>query len=59
MDEVLFILYVGNQDRSKDFYEGLLNRPLCLHVTGMTKFDLTKNTKLGLMPENRIAKILG
>lgn len=54
-----FILYVVNQEKSKDFYANLLNLEPALHVPGMTEFLLSENTKLGLMPENGIVKILG
>lgn len=53
-----FILYVSNQEKSKLFYEKLLGIPPTLHVPGMTEFTLAENCKLGLMPENGIAKIL-
>ena len=54
-----FILYVADQEKSKCFYEQLLNVKSSLHVPGMTEFQLSESTKLGLMPENGIAKILG
>ena len=54
-----FILYVSDQEKSKHFYEELLNLKPSLHVPGMTEFQLSERTKLGLMPENGIAKILG
>jgi uncharacterized glyoxalase superfamily protein PhnB len=53
-----FILYVANQEESKQFYEKLLNISPSLHVPGMTEFQLSENCKLGLMPEDGIAKIL-
>lgn len=56
---VAFILYVSDQNRSKIFYEAVLQKPPVLHVPGMTEFDLTETCKLGLMPETGIAKILG
>ena len=56
--QVAFILYVANQEDSKCFYEQLLNINPSLHVPGMTEFQLSESTKLGLMPENGIAKIL-
>ena len=56
--QVAFILYVANQEESKFFYEQLLNIKPSLHVPGMTEFQLSESTKLGLMPENGIAKIL-
>jgi len=54
-----FILYVANQEKSTLFYANLLNLQPVLHVPGMTEFLLAEHTKLGLMPENGIAKILG
>jgi predicted enzyme related to lactoylglutathione lyase len=56
---VEFILYVSDQNRSKDFYEKVLQKTPSLNVPGMTEFDLSETCKLGLMPENGIAKILG
>ncbi len=58
MNEIEFIIYVSNQDRSKDFYERLLNIKPSLNVPGMTEFKLSENVKLGLMPENGISKII-
>jgi predicted enzyme related to lactoylglutathione lyase len=55
----LFILYVADQARSKDFYQQVLSIAPSLDVPGMTEFDLGGNCKLGLMPEKGIAKILG
>lgn len=52
------ILYVADQQKSKDFYSSILNKAPSLDVPGMTEFTLTDNLKLGLMPENSIAKIL-
>ncbi|MCB9365524.1 MAG: lactoylglutathione lyase [Flavobacteriales bacterium] len=54
-----FILYVADQEKSKNFYQQLLLIEPSLHVPGMTEFTLTDNCKLGLMPENGIVKILG
>ncbi|HEY9082633.1 MAG TPA: VOC family protein [Vicingaceae bacterium] len=54
-----FILYVADQEKSKQFYEKLLGTKPSLHVPGMTEFQLSESTKLGLMPENGIATILG
>jgi uncharacterized glyoxalase superfamily protein PhnB len=53
-----FILYVANQEASKQFYEKLLNISPSLHVPGMTEFTLSDSCKLGLMSEEGIAKIL-
>ena len=52
------ILYVSDQKASLKFYQKLLRNPPDLHVPGMTEFILTANCKLGLMPNNGIAKIL-
>jgi len=53
-----FILYVADQEKSKLFYEKLLALSPSLYVPGMTEFNLSPHCKLGLMPENGIAKIL-
>jgi predicted enzyme related to lactoylglutathione lyase len=55
---VEFILYVSDQERSKSFYEKVLFMQPTLNVPGMTEFQLAENVKLGLMPENGIAKII-
>ncbi len=52
------ILYVADQERSKLFYEKIFQHPATLHVPGMTQFQLDGGLKLGLMPENGIAKII-
>lgn len=54
----MIILYVSDQERSKQFYEIALQKQPVLHVPGMTEFLLTGDFKLGLMPENGMAKIL-
>lgn len=53
-----FILYVANQVTSTAFYSILLAREPVLNVPGMTEFDLGHGTKLGLMPEQGIARII-
>ncbi len=58
MNEFEFILYVADQERSKTFYQRLLQIEPTLDVPGMTEFELAHAVKLGLMPENGIAKIL-
>ena len=52
------ILYVADQLKSRNFYSALLQKQPDLDVPGMTEFYLANNIKLGLMPENGIAKIL-
>ncbi|MDY0077007.1 MAG: lactoylglutathione lyase [Bacteroidales bacterium] len=58
MKEIEFILYVTNQKKSTAFYQQLLEITPSLDVPGMTEFHLAERIKLGLMPENGIAKIL-
>lgn len=56
--EVEFILYVADQKRSREFYENILELKPALDVPGITEFFLSPACKLGLMPENGIAKII-
>lgn len=58
MNKIEFILYVDDQQRSKEFYSKLLKTQPTLDVPGMTEFSLADNLKLGLMPNKGIAKIL-
>lgn len=59
MKDIQFIIYVKDQNRSRDFYKILLNKDPVLDVPGMTEFQINDYCKLGIMPENGIAKILG
>ncbi len=52
------ILYVSDQEKSKEFYEHIFRAKADLHVPGMTEFMISGNCKLGLMPEAGIAKLL-
>lgn len=52
------ILYVADQQQSKQFYCSVLGKTPVLDVPGMTAFKLTTELRLGLMPNNGIAKIL-
>ena len=52
------ILFVSNQASSRDFYAHVLDKKPILDVPGMTEFQLNDTLKLGLMPENGIAKII-
>ena len=54
----MIILYVSDQERSKNFYEAILQEKPILHVPGMTEFKLRENFLLGLMPEKGISKII-
>lgn len=57
--EFMIILYVANQHKSRDFYSKILQIEPSLDVPGMTEFNLFQGLKLGLMPEDGIARILG
>ncbi len=59
MNKVIFIIYVADQQKSKDFYQHILQQTPVLDVPGMTEFAINEHTKLGIMPEEGIAKILG
>ncbi len=58
MKVIEFILYVSDQRLSKEFYSKVLQLKPSLDVSGMTEFTLAENVKLGLMPNDGIAKIL-
>jgi predicted enzyme related to lactoylglutathione lyase len=57
-DNMMFIIYVNNQGKSKLFYEKLLGYKPKLDVPGMTEFQLSDNVSLGIMPEEGIMRIL-
>ena len=52
------ILYVKDQKESTDFYQKIFRKPPDLDVPGMTEFILSESYKIGLMPNDGIAKIL-
>ena len=52
------ILYVDNQQRSSEFYQKIFRQKPDLDVHGMTEFILSDFCKIGLMPNNGMAKIL-
>lgn len=58
MNTVEFILYVSNQEKSTAFYQTILGIEPSLNVPGMTEFQLNPYCKLGLMPNDGIAKII-
>lgn len=49
--KVHFIIYVKDQEKSRDFYQKVLNLWPKLDVPRMTEFALNDGTILGLMPE--------
>lgn len=52
------ILYVKEQQKSTDFYQKVLRKQADLNVPGMTEFIINDFYKLGLMPNDGIAKII-
>lgn len=52
------ILYVNDQKASTEFYTQLFRQSPDLNVPGMTEFKISENSKLGIMPNKGIAKIL-
>lgn len=58
IEQVEFIFFVSDQEVSKKFYKKMLRKDPVLDVPGMTEFLLLPTTKLGLMPNTGIAKIL-
>ncbi len=59
MASTLFILYVADQEASRDFYTSLLGVAPVLDVPGMTEIPLPGGALLGLMPEQGIRALLG
>ncbi len=52
------ILYVNDQQKSTALYQHILRKEADLNVPGMTEFILNDFCKLGLMPNDGIAKII-
>lgn len=52
------ILYVKDQQKSTDFYQKVLRKQADLNAPGMTEFIINDFCKLGLMPNDGIAKII-
>jgi len=55
----MFIIYVADQQASRDFYSAVLEKEPVLDVPGMTEFRLMDGSALGLMPEKGILRLLG
>lgn len=53
------ILFVNDQELSRNFYQGIFRQPADLDVPGMTEFILNDNCRIGLMPNRGITQILG
>ncbi len=59
MQYAMFILYVEDQQASRDFYQSVLGVAPALDVPGMTEFKLTDSSMLGLMPNEGIKRLPG
>jgi uncharacterized protein len=59
MKHAMFIIYVSDQQASRDFYVTVLGEKPILDVPGMTEFSLTDGSSFGLMPETGIQRLLG
>ena len=58
MTEIEFIIYVKDQQKSKNFYKNVLQIAPTLDVPGMTEFILSDHVIFGIMPEDGVAKII-
>lgn len=56
--EIIIILYIENQENSKNFYSTVLEMNPILDVIGMTVFEISKNVNLGIMTKSGISKII-
>jgi catechol 2,3-dioxygenase-like lactoylglutathione lyase family enzyme len=54
-----FILYVRDQQRSRDFFRAVLQIEPYLDVDGISEFELAPDCVLGVMPASGIKRILG
>ncbi len=51
------IIYVENQEKTKMFFQLLLNKHPMLDVPGITEFELLDGSILGIMPDTRLGKL--
>lgn len=58
MTAIQTILFVRHQQTSRLFYKQIFRQDPVLDVPGMTEFQITSTFKLGIMPNDGIAKIL-
>jgi len=57
-NNIMYIIYAKDQEKSKAFYEEVLGYQPTLHVPGMTEFQLVNHVTLGIMPEEGIMRVL-
>lgn len=58
MKEMIFIIYVENQEKSRDLYAAIFDSAPVLDVDGMTEFIINEYTRLGLLPGDGIVRVL-
>jgi len=56
--EAIFIFYVADQQKSRDFYQHVFQQQPVLDEEGMTEFLINEQSRLGIMPEDGILRIL-
>jgi catechol 2,3-dioxygenase-like lactoylglutathione lyase family enzyme len=56
--DLIILLFVSDQQRSRDFYAALMGEQPTLDVPGMTEFQLISGVCLGLMPTAGIARLI-
>ncbi len=56
--DMVIIIYVEDQQRSKAFYTSLFDTSPVFDVFGMTEIPLTETTRLGILPGDGIVGIL-
>ena len=57
--QAMFIFYVADQQRTKEFYTNILDMEPVLNVPGMTKFVLLDGSQMGFMPGLGMKNMLG
>ena len=57
-DSMMFIIYVKDQDKSKDFYKKVFQQEPVLDIEDISEFTLADNVSFGIMPESGIMRIL-
>ena len=53
------ILFVADQARSTEFYSRVFDREPDLNVPGMTEFEISSGSILGLMPRDSASRLFG
>ena len=59
MNSTIFIIYVDDIDKTKMFYELLLENKPMVDEPGMCEFELPDKSILGIMPNSNLEKLFG